>query len=88
MGPVAKQRDQEVVRVALHEIERLLFEAGRSGMPVTKLVDQMAGELRSAVPELQPETAAWIIRRMLENPGRSIEAQGSLDMASLIALKQ
>ena len=87
MGTVTKEREQAVVRVALHEIERLLADAGKAGVPVDGWLEQVAGELRAALPELDPEAAARIARRMLENPRRSVDAQARLALSSLAALK-
>ena len=85
---VTEQREQAVVRVALHEIERLLSTRGDGVPRVEGWVEQMAAELCSAVPELEPEAAARIAHRMLEEPRLSMDAQSRLDMASLVALKR
>ena len=85
---MTKHREQAVVRVALHEIERLLSARGDSGPKVEGWVEQMAAELCSAVPELEPEAAARIAHRMLAEPRLSMDAQSRLDMASLVALKR
>ena len=85
---VSKQREQAVVRVALHEIERLLSARGQGGPQVDGWVEQMAAELCSAVPELEPQAAARIAHRMLAEPRLSMDAQSRLDMASLVALKR
>jgi len=85
---VTKQREQSVVRVALHEIQRLLSTRGQGGSQIDGWVQQMAAELCSAVPELDPDAAANIAHRMLEEPRQSMDAQSRLDMASLVALKR
>jgi hypothetical protein len=84
---VSRQREEAVVRIALHEIERLLAKAGRGEAQPDGWPEQMAVELRTAMPELAPESAARIARRMLAEPGRSLDAQSRLDMASVAALK-
>ena len=84
---MTRQGEQAVVRVALHEIERLLANAGDTGVPVEGWVEQMAAELRTAMPELDFEAAARIARLMLSEPRRSMAAQGRVDVHSLRALK-
>ena len=81
------QRKEAVVRVALHEIERVLADAQRGDGKLDGWLEQIASELRTAMPGLAPEAAAWMARRMLADPGRSLDAQCRLDMASLAALK-
>jgi hypothetical protein len=76
-----------VVRVALHEIERLLAKANAGEVQLDGWLEQMASELRTAMPELAPEAAVLIARRILDEPRRSLDAQSRLDIASLAALK-
>jgi hypothetical protein len=85
---VTKQREHEVVRVALHEIERLLATRGQGGSQIDGWVQQIAAELCTAVPELEPEAAANIAHRMMAEPRQSMDAQSRLGMASLVALKR
>lgn len=85
---MTRERQQSVVRVALHEIERLLNRADASGAPVEDWLEEMAAELRTAMPELDPEAARRIARLMLSEPRRSIAAQGRVGNASLAALKR
>lgn len=74
-------------RVALHEIERLIREAGLSGAPVDTWVEQVADELRSAMPELGPRAAADLARRILADPRGSLGAQAHLDGPRLRVLR-
>ncbi|MGZ8311699.1 MAG: hypothetical protein ACXWU1_01135 [Allosphingosinicella sp.] len=76
-----------MVRVALHEIERLLARADHDKVQHDGWLQQMATELRTAMPELAPEAAAMIARRILDEPRLSLDAQSRLDVASLAALK-
>lgn len=85
---MSRQREEAVVRIALHEIERLLAKADRGEAQRDGWLEQMAAELRTAMPELAPQAAARIARRMLAEPGQSLDAQCRLDMASLAALKR
>lgn len=85
---MAEEREHAVVRVALHEIERLLSARNMRGAESEGWVEQMAAELCTAVPELEAEAAARIAHRMLAEPRLSMDAQGRLDMASLVALKR
>jgi hypothetical protein len=84
---VARQREEAVVRVALHEIERMLAEAERGDGKLDGWLEQIATELRTAMPGLAPEAATAMARRMLAEPGRSLDAQSRLDPASRAALK-
>ncbi|WP_129794304.1 hypothetical protein [Sphingosinicella sp. CPCC 101087] len=85
---MTKEREEAVVRVALHEIQRLLSARGGDGAKAEGWVEQMASELCTAVPELEPEAAARIAHRILAEPRLSMDAQSRLDMASLVALKR
>lgn len=85
---MSRQREQSVVRIALHEIERLLSRADASGAPVDDWLEQMAAELRTAMPELDAEAARRIAGLMLREPRRSMAAQGRPETASLAALKR
>jgi len=74
------------LRVTLHEIERLMAAAERSGSPVPDWFAQLAMELRAATPddgEIQPDLA----HRILSDPRLSLGAQANLHPGALRLLK-
>ena len=74
------------LRVTLHEIERLMAAAERSGSPVPDWFAQLAIELRAATPadgDIHPEVA----NRILSDPRLSLGAQANLHPGALRVLK-
>ena len=79
--------EKDQLRAALQEIERLIGEAARSGVPVERWVEQFAEELRAAFPEEGANGGADLAHRILSDPDRSIVAQARIDGANLRTLK-
>ena len=74
------------LRVTLHEIERLMAAAERSGSPVPSWFAQLAMELRAETPaggELRPD----LVNRILSDPRLSLGAQANLHPGALRILK-
>ena len=71
--------------VTLAEIERMLAEARRAGDAVPAWLDQLALELREAVPG--SGARADLARRILSDPRLSLGAQANVDAAALRSLK-
>jgi chemotaxis regulatin CheY-phosphate phosphatase CheZ len=84
---VSKDGEQTPVRVALHEIERLVAEASMTHGGTDSWVGQLAAELRSAMPELEVEAASEIAARMLADPRKSLGAQARLNRAAIRTLR-
>ena len=67
------------VRVALDEIDRLVREAAESNARLDGWIAELAEELRTAEPGLDPAVAAGLAREILEDPRTSLSAQARLD---------
>ena len=75
------------LRLTLDEIERLLAVADRVGAPVEPWVEQLAAELRAALPA-PVEDGARVAGRMRSNPRGSLGAQARLDPRAINLLKR
>jgi hypothetical protein len=80
-------RSEAQARRALEEIERLLDDAGRSGVTLDPWLAELADELRAALPEVDAEGAQRIAARIAADPRLSLAAQGTLRAGTLRALK-
>jgi len=80
-------RSEAQARRALEEIERLLDEAGRSGVKLDPWLAELADELRAAIPEVDAEGAQRIAARIAGDRRLSLAAQGKLRAETLRALK-
>lgn len=76
----------EKLRLTLEEIERLLAIAARTDMAVEPWVEQLAAELRAALPGPAQDGAA-LAGRMRSNPRDSLDALARLDPRAIKALK-
>ncbi len=74
------------LRLTLDEIERLLALADRVGARVEPWVEQLAAELRAALPG-PAEDGVALAGRMRSNPRDSLDAQARLDPRAIKALK-
>lgn len=87
MGDDRRLDRQSGLRLTLEEIERLLAVAARSGIEVESWVEQLAAELRAALPGPAQDGAA-VAGRMRSNPRDSLDAQAHLDPQAIEALKR
>ena len=78
---------EERLRVTLREIERLLARAYQNGAPVESWIEQVAVELRAAVPDEAASERANLAVRILSQPGLSLGAQAHIDASAIRALK-
>ena len=86
MGEDRRIDRQDGLRLTLEEIERLLAIAARSGARVEPWVEQLAAELRAALPGPAQDGVA-LAGRMRSNPRDSLDAQARLDPRAIKALK-
>jgi hypothetical protein len=86
MGEDRRIDRQKGLRLTLEEIERLLAIATRAGAPVEPWVEQLAAELRAALPG-PAEDGVALAGRMRSNPRNSLDAQARLDPRAIKALK-
>lgn len=86
MGEERRIDDDNGLRLTLEEIERLMSLAERVGAQVEPWVEQLAAELRAAVPHAAADGAA-VAGRMRSNPRDSLDAQAHLDPRIIKALK-
>jgi len=86
MGEDRRIDRQDGLRLTLAEIERLLAIAARSGARVEPWVEQLAAELRAALPGPAQDGVA-LAGRMRSNPRDSLDAQARLDPRAIKALK-
>ena len=86
MGENRRIDRQDGLRLTLEEIERLLAIAARTGLEVEPWVEQLAAELRAALPA-PTQDGALVAGRMRCNPKDSLDAQAHLDPQAIKALK-
>ena len=86
MGEDRRISDENSLRLTLEEIERLMHLAEREGVQVEAWVEQLAAELRAAVPQPAAD-GAEVAGRMRSNPRDSLDAQAHLDPRAIKALK-
>jgi len=86
MGENRRIDEENSLRLTLEEIERLMSLAERVGAHVEPWVEQLAAELRAAVPRPGADGAA-VAGRMRSNPRDSLDAQAHLDPRAIKALK-
>ncbi|TXC63785.1 hypothetical protein [Sphingosinicella ginsenosidimutans] len=92
--------DPDRLRRTLREIEELIAEADRNGGPVDRWLQELADELRSAIPDGAPAPppapppppppkvdGAVIARRMRSQPALAAGALSRLDAKALRLLK-
>lgn len=84
---MAKTPHRGEVKVALHEIDRLVREAAASNAQLDSWIAELAEELRAAEPRLDPAAAAGLAREILEDPRTSLSAQARLDARSVRVLR-
>lgn len=84
---MAVDEEKDRLRVALHEMEQLIVDAGRSGVPVERWIQQFVVELRAAFPEEPESEDSRIACRILSDPDASLVAQARLDPDAIKALK-
>lgn len=75
------------VKVALHEIDRLVREAAESNARLDGWIAELAEELRAAEPGLDSAAAARLARDILHDPRTSLSAQARLDARSVRVLR-
>ena len=75
------------VKIALHEIDRLVREAAESNARLDSWIADLAEELCAAQPGLDPAAAARLARHILEDPDTSLSAQARLDARSVRVLR-
>ena len=84
---MAKPPRSGEVKVALHEIDRLVREAAETNARLDGWIAELADELRAAEPALDPAAAAGLAREIVHDPGTSLSAQARLDARSVRVLR-
>lgn len=80
-------QNEQQARRALEEIERLIADAGATGVQLDHWIAELAEELRASIPAMDADGAARIARRIAGDPRLSLIAQGGVRAETLRALR-